>query len=70
MTERVPSRTFPLHTHFDNVESFLYVLLLLFFSYVGPLPRTELENAHEKGFVRPIRSGRLFPYEELAQKVC
>jgi hypothetical protein len=47
------------HTHFDDVESFLYVLLLFFFSYAGPLPKTELENAHEKGFVRPIGSGRL-----------
>ena len=47
------------HTHFDDVESFLYVLLLFFFSYAGPLPKTALENAHEQGFLRPIGSGRL-----------
>ncbi|KAF8120777.1 hypothetical protein EV363DRAFT_1367778 [Boletus edulis] len=47
------------HTHFDDVESFFYVLLLFFFSYAGPLPKTELENAHDNGFVRPIGSGRL-----------
>ncbi|KAF8124081.1 kinase-like domain-containing protein [Boletus edulis] len=47
------------HTHFDDVESFFYVLLLFFFSYAGPLPQTELQNAQENGFVRPIGSGRL-----------
>ena len=47
------------HTHFDDVESFLYVLLLFFFSYAGPLPKADLESAHEKGFVRPIESGCL-----------
>ena len=47
------------HTHFDDVESFLYVLLLFFFSYAGPLSKTELKGAHEKGFVRSIGSGRL-----------
>ncbi|KAG8221297.1 hypothetical protein J3R82DRAFT_1463 [Butyriboletus roseoflavus] len=48
------------HTHFDDVESFLYVLFLFFFSYAGPLPTSQLEGAHEKGFVQPIGSGRLF----------
>ena len=47
------------HTHFDDVESFLYVLLLFFFSYAGPLPKAELECAHENGFVRPVGSGSL-----------
>ena len=47
------------HTHFDDVESFLYVLLLFFFSYAGPLPKADLESAHERGFVRPIESGCL-----------
>ena len=47
------------HTHFDDVESFLYVLLLFFFSYAGPLSKTELKGAHESGFIRPIGSGRL-----------
>ena len=47
------------HTHFDDVESFLYVLLLFFFSYAGPLPKAELERAHENRFVRHTGSGRL-----------
>ena len=47
------------HTHFDDVESFLYVLLLFLFSYAGPLPKGVLQDAHEKGFVRPIGSGAL-----------
>ena len=47
------------HTHFDDVESFLYVLLLFFFSYAGPHPKTALENADEQGLVRTIGSGRL-----------
>ena len=41
------------------MESFLYVLLLFFSPYAGPLPKAELENAHENGFVRPVGSGRL-----------
>ena len=47
------------HTHFDDLESFLYVLLLFLFSYAGPLPKGVLQDAHEKGFVRPIGSGAL-----------
>lgn len=47
------------HTHFDDVESFLYVLLLFFFSYAGPLSKADLESAHENGFVQPIGSGSL-----------
>ena len=46
------------HTQFDDVESFFYVLLLFFFSYAGPLPVSELRQADEVGFVRPIGSGR------------
>ncbi|KAG8216315.1 hypothetical protein J3R82DRAFT_6382 [Butyriboletus roseoflavus] len=48
-----------IHTHFDDVESFLYVLFLFFFSYAGSLPKSQLEDAHEGGFVQPIGSGRL-----------
>lgn len=47
------------HTPFDDVESFLYVLLLFFFSYAGPLPKTRLEHAHNNGFIRPMGSGQL-----------
>jgi hypothetical protein len=46
------------HTHFDDVESFLYVLLLFFFSYAGPLSDSELRDADEAGFVQSIGSGR------------
>ncbi|KAF8450226.1 hypothetical protein L210DRAFT_2376004 [Boletus edulis BED1] len=46
------------HTQFDDVESFLYVLLLFFFSYAGPLSVSELREADEAGFVRSIGSGR------------
>ncbi|KAF8546006.1 hypothetical protein OG21DRAFT_1491683 [Imleria badia] len=45
------------HTHFGDVESFLYVLF--FFSYAGPLPKKDIEDAHEKGFVRAVGCGRL-----------
>ena len=47
------------HTQFDDVESFLYVLLLFFFSYAGPLSISELRQADETGFVQHIGSGRL-----------
>jgi hypothetical protein len=46
------------HTHFDDVESFLYVLLLFFFSYAGPLSASELRKADETGFVQSIGSDR------------
>jgi hypothetical protein len=40
------------------VESFLYVLLLFFFSYAGPLSDSELRKADQIGFVQSIGSGR------------
>ncbi|KAF8450224.1 hypothetical protein L210DRAFT_3755871 [Boletus edulis BED1] len=46
------------HTQFDDVESFLYVLLLFFFSYAGPLSVSELHMADEAGFAQSIGSGR------------
>ncbi|KAF8434997.1 hypothetical protein L210DRAFT_3506323 [Boletus edulis BED1] len=46
------------HTQFDDVESFLYVLLLFFFSYAGPLSVSELCEADEAGFSQFIGSGR------------
>ncbi|KAF8448663.1 hypothetical protein L210DRAFT_3522817 [Boletus edulis BED1] len=46
------------HTQFDDVESFLYVLLLFFFSYAGPLSVSELHEADEAGFIHSIGSGR------------
>ena len=47
------------HTYHDDVESFLYVLLLFFFSYAGPLSKEELLAADTQGFVHPLGSGRL-----------
>ncbi|KAF9234404.1 hypothetical protein BU15DRAFT_65762 [Melanogaster broomeanus] len=44
------------HSHFDDVESFFYVLILFFVSYKGPLPAQELMEAHHRGFT--LRSGR------------
>ncbi|KAF8434990.1 hypothetical protein L210DRAFT_2541171 [Boletus edulis BED1] len=46
------------HTQFDDIESFLYVLLLFFFSYAGPLPVLELRKVDEAGFSQSIGSGR------------
>ncbi|KAF8550236.1 hypothetical protein OG21DRAFT_1525255, partial [Imleria badia] len=47
------------HTHFDDVMSFFYVLLLFFFSYAGPLPKTVLEDAYGRGFALAPGSGCL-----------
>ncbi|KAI5984333.1 hypothetical protein EDD15DRAFT_2533224 [Pisolithus albus] len=47
------------HTHFDDIESFLYVLVLFFLSYRGPLKVDELKNARERGFIQPVGMGRL-----------
>ncbi|KAF8834940.1 hypothetical protein BDN67DRAFT_1072569 [Paxillus ammoniavirescens] len=47
------------HTHFDDMESFLYVVLLFFFTYAGPLSREELRIAETRGFSQPVGSGRL-----------
>ncbi|KIJ09539.1 hypothetical protein PAXINDRAFT_17370 [Paxillus involutus ATCC 200175] len=38
------------HTHFDDMESFFYVLLLFFLSYEGPMSKDDLLQAHERGF--------------------
>ena len=47
------------HTYHDDIESFLYVLLLFFFSYAGPLSKEELLAADTQGFVHPLGSGCL-----------
>ncbi|KAH7888975.1 hypothetical protein F5I97DRAFT_776073 [Phlebopus sp. FC_14] len=46
------------HTHYDDIESFFYVLLLFFFSYNGPLPTDELKDLHDRGFTQILGSGR------------
>ncbi|KIJ09339.1 hypothetical protein PAXINDRAFT_17573, partial [Paxillus involutus ATCC 200175] len=38
------------HTHFDDMESFFYVLLLFFLSYDGPMSKGKLLQAHDRGF--------------------
>ncbi|KAF8833169.1 hypothetical protein BDN67DRAFT_816041 [Paxillus ammoniavirescens] len=58
----------PKHTHFDDMESFLYVVFLFFFSYAGPLSKEELRDADTRGFVQPTGSGqfahtRRWPHE-------
>ncbi|KAI6130879.1 hypothetical protein EV401DRAFT_2066054 [Pisolithus croceorrhizus] len=47
------------HTHYHDVESFLYVLVLFFLSYKGPLPKETLRRAQVQGFVQPVGAGRL-----------
>ena len=47
------------HMHYDDMESFLYVLILFFFSYSGPLSKQELQDADKHGFVQPLGSTRL-----------
>ncbi|KAH7888338.1 hypothetical protein F5I97DRAFT_681834 [Phlebopus sp. FC_14] len=51
------------HTHYDDIESFFYVFLLFFISYKGPLPTSDLEAAHRRGFSQVLGSGR-------AQNIC
>ncbi|KIK27184.1 hypothetical protein PISMIDRAFT_675034 [Pisolithus microcarpus 441] len=47
------------HTHFDDIESFLYVLVLFFLSYKGPLEADKLREARVQGFIQPVGMGRL-----------
>ncbi|KAF8833171.1 hypothetical protein BDN67DRAFT_976708, partial [Paxillus ammoniavirescens] len=47
------------HTHFDDMESFLYVVFLFFFSYGGPLSKEELRIADNQGFTQTVGSGQL-----------
>ncbi|KAI5984334.1 hypothetical protein EDD15DRAFT_1733736 [Pisolithus albus] len=47
------------HTHFDDIESFLYVLVLFFVSYKGPLEKDTLKRAWLAGFTQPVGMGRL-----------
>ena len=47
------------HTYRDDLESFLYVLVLFFFSYKGPLSKAELAAAHRRQFTHPTGSGQL-----------
>ncbi|KAI6130881.1 hypothetical protein EDD17DRAFT_478713 [Pisolithus thermaeus] len=47
------------HTHFDDIESFLYVLVLFFLSYKGPLRKEALNAARVRGFIQPLGAGRL-----------
>ncbi|KAH7887127.1 hypothetical protein F5I97DRAFT_1873307 [Phlebopus sp. FC_14] len=51
------------HTHYDDIESFFYILLLFFISYKGPLPTSDLASAHKHGFSQVLGWGR-------AQNIC
>ncbi|KIJ65502.1 hypothetical protein HYDPIDRAFT_39438 [Hydnomerulius pinastri MD-312] len=46
-------------THYDDIESFFYVLLLFFFSYARPLPMEDLLEADAQGFTQAAGSGPL-----------
>ncbi|KIJ64031.1 hypothetical protein HYDPIDRAFT_112548 [Hydnomerulius pinastri MD-312] len=47
------------HSHFDDIESFFYVLLLFFSSYRGPLPAHQLFEAHKRSFTVDPTAPRL-----------
>ncbi|KAI6163577.1 hypothetical protein EDD17DRAFT_1568510 [Pisolithus thermaeus] len=47
------------HTHYHDIESFLYVLVLFFLSYKGPLQKETLRRAQAQGFTQPVGAGRL-----------
>ncbi|KAI6038670.1 hypothetical protein EDC04DRAFT_3090672 [Pisolithus marmoratus] len=47
------------HTHYDDIESFLYVLVLFFLSYKGPLQKEALRKARAQGFIQQVGAGRL-----------
>ncbi|KIJ64033.1 hypothetical protein HYDPIDRAFT_28927 [Hydnomerulius pinastri MD-312] len=59
------------HTHFDDIESFFYVLMLFFVSYKGPLPESELMAAHDRRFALEVTSSRpthITPWPDEYQK--
>ncbi|KAI6098219.1 hypothetical protein F5141DRAFT_1219855 [Pisolithus sp. B1] len=47
------------HTHYDDIESIFYVLVLFFFSYQGPLEKEALRSAEVQGFTQSVGEGRL-----------
>ncbi|KIJ67220.1 hypothetical protein HYDPIDRAFT_25692 [Hydnomerulius pinastri MD-312] len=47
------------HSHFDDIESFFYVLLLFFLSYNKPLPTNQLSAAHQRHFALEPTAARL-----------
>lgn len=47
------------HTHFDDIESFFYVLVLFFLTYKGPLQKETLRRAWVQGFIQPVGVDRL-----------
>ncbi|KAI5991146.1 hypothetical protein EDD15DRAFT_1116590 [Pisolithus albus] len=47
------------HTCFDDIESFLYVLVQFFFSYAGPLQEEVLRRAQGQRFVQPVGEAQL-----------
>ncbi|KAH7890513.1 hypothetical protein F5I97DRAFT_1973062 [Phlebopus sp. FC_14] len=46
------------HTHYDDVESFLYVLVLFFMTYKHPLPAVDLCNAETQSYTQNVTNAR------------
>ncbi|KAH7890623.1 hypothetical protein F5I97DRAFT_1837138, partial [Phlebopus sp. FC_14] len=46
------------HTHYDDVESFLYVLVLFFMTYKHPLSTVDLCNAEARNYTQNVTNSR------------
>ncbi|KAH7890515.1 hypothetical protein F5I97DRAFT_37309 [Phlebopus sp. FC_14] len=46
------------HTHYDDVESFLYVLVLFFMTYKNPLSTVDLCNAEAQSYTQNVINAR------------
>ncbi|KAH7890509.1 hypothetical protein F5I97DRAFT_1835989 [Phlebopus sp. FC_14] len=46
------------HTHYDDVESFLYVLVLFFMTYKHPLSIVDLRNAETQNYTQNVTKAR------------
>ncbi|KAH7887354.1 hypothetical protein F5I97DRAFT_820194 [Phlebopus sp. FC_14] len=46
------------HTHYDDIESFLYVLVLFFMIYKHPLPAVDLCNAKTRDYTQNVTNAR------------
>ncbi|KAI6103295.1 hypothetical protein EDD16DRAFT_1564444 [Pisolithus croceorrhizus] len=57
------------HTHYDDIESIFYVLVLFFFSYQGPLEKEALRSAEVQGFTQSVGEGRLPHSHSVARHV-
>ncbi|KAH7890499.1 hypothetical protein F5I97DRAFT_36731 [Phlebopus sp. FC_14] len=46
------------HTHYDDVESFLYVLVLFFMTYKHPLSIVDLRNAETQNYTQNVTNAQ------------